>query len=68
MFRNVFFFDISIITFASVISNFEKFKFYNFTLVTRQIFKISNNNILWKIIMDIIKENNLSVNIFKELI
>ncbi|CAB5383565.1 unnamed protein product [Rhizophagus irregularis] len=50
---------------ASVISNFEKFKFYNFTLVTRQIFKISNNNILWKIIMDIIKENNLSVNIFK---
>ncbi|PKK43249.1 hypothetical protein RhiirC2_804318, partial [Rhizophagus irregularis] len=53
---------------ASVISNFEKFKFYNFTLVTRQIFKISNNNILWKIIMNIIKENNLSVNIFKELI
>ncbi|CAB5383282.1 unnamed protein product [Rhizophagus irregularis] len=50
---------------ASVISNFEKFKFYNFTLVTRQIFKISNNNILWKIIMDIIKENNLSVSIFK---
>jgi ribonuclease HI len=46
---------------ANLISNFEKFKFFNFNLTTRQIFKISNNNILWKIIINIIKENNLSV-------
>jgi ribonuclease HI len=50
---------------SAVVNNFNTFKAHNFSLTTRQLFKIPNNIYIWNIIMEVIKILALDVSIFK---